>query len=228
MMQKLAIVGLGFSCLLLADDDRQRVEVAKTEHIDFQPGGVLRLKNSVGELTVEGWDGPGVELTTVRSTKADYSPRERENAAKELDRVHVSAQHDGNELTITTEHPGGRGLACFFGGTSHFNLEYRIKVPANTRLIADHGVGEVHVDGLTSDIQVKVCQGEITLHLPEDGQYTTDAKSKAGSVFSEFARGEAPVLAHRPPDRECGFAGGTQTEPKGRLRGHYHSEDTGA
>jgi hypothetical protein len=187
MVRILALVGLSVCCLLLADDKPpQKVQVSKTEHMDFPAGGVLRLNNSVGELTVEGWDRPEVEITTVKSTTIAYPSQERETAIKELDRVHVETHREGNELVITTDFPGGRFLAGFFGGTSGFDLEYRIKVPTSTRLIDNHSVGEVHVDNLTGDIQVAVHSGEITLGLPEQGRYSIDAKSNCGSVISDF------------------------------------------
>ena len=183
MSSRIAVIALGLSSLLLAEDSaRQKVQISKTEHFDFRPGGVLRLKNSIGELTVEGWDHNDVEITTVKSTKMEYTPQEREKAVQELDRVQVTAQRDGDELVITTGFPRSW---CPLGAAS-FYLDYRIKVPASTRLIADHNAGEVHVDNLRGDIQVALRQGEITLHLPQDGKYTTDAKSNFGSVFSDF------------------------------------------
>jgi len=40
----------------------------------------------------------------------------------------------------------------------------------------------VAVSGLANDIQMTVGQGEITLYLPVQGQYTIDAESKFGGV----------------------------------------------
>lgn len=63
----LALIGLGISCMVLADDESQHfVQVTKTERLDFPSGGLLRLKNSIGQVTVEGWDRPDVELTTTK------------------------------------------------------------------------------------------------------------------------------------------------------------------
>lgn len=201
MIQRLVVIGLSVSCLLLAEGPpRQKVQISRTERIDFRAGGVLRIKNSIGELTVEGWDRTDVEITTVKSTKVDYSTQERDKAVQELNRIHVTAQRDGDELVITTDFPGGRVLPRFLGGPAGFDLEYRIKVPASTRLIADHDVGEVHVDNLTGDIQVALHEGEITLHLPQEGQYTTDAKSNFGGVFSDYPGQEKRrfwLLGHR-------------------------------
>lgn len=175
MIRRLGIVALGVSGLMFADDQtRQKVQTSKTEHLDFQAGGVLRVTNSTGELTVEGWAGPGVEITTVKSTKLEYPAQEREKALQELDRVHITAEREGGELVVTfPRHPD-----C--------DLDYRIKVPVDTKLDVGHHVGEVHVENLTGDIEASVKRGEITLRLPEEGKYAINAKSKFGGVVSDF------------------------------------------
>jgi hypothetical protein len=177
------------SCLVLADDEfRQAVQIAKTEHVDFPPGGTVRLKNSTGELTIEAWDQAGVEITTVKSTKAAYTPAEREKASHNLDKVKITTERRGGELVITTDFPRHREFPppSPFGRATNFNLEYHIKVPRDARLVVDHDVGDVHFDAVTGDIHANALQGSITLHLPEEGQYAIDAKSDIGSVNSDF------------------------------------------
>jgi hypothetical protein len=66
------------------------------------------------------------------------------------------------------------------------DVEYRIKVPSSTPLIVKHDLGDVSVDGLVGDIDVTVRQGQILLHLPEDGRYDIHAKSDCGNVNSDF------------------------------------------
>jgi hypothetical protein len=171
-------------------------QVSKTERIGFPAGGTLRLRNSIGALTVEGWDRPDVEITTIKSTKAPHDARERAKAMHELERVHVAAERHGNELVITTDFPRHRAfLANPVGGGTNFNLEYRIKAPKTARLIDDHhDVGEVNVDGLVSDIHVTLLQGEILLHLPEESRYNINAKSDFGAVNSDFPGKEKRTL----------------------------------
>jgi DUF4097 and DUF4098 domain-containing protein YvlB len=65
-------------------------------------------------------------------------------------------------------------------------MEYRIKAPSAARLIVTHDVGEVNVHNLTGNIDVTLLQGEIMLHLPEDGKYAINAKSDYGNVRSDF------------------------------------------
>jgi len=190
-----AAIGLGSLWLLYGADAptqdgiKQRVQVSNTQRIDFPSGGTLRLKNAVGVLTVEAWDREDVEITTIKSTKGDIDPRDRQKAADKLGRVHVTAVRQGNELVVTTEYPRFHIFPPPYpiGGKMSFDLEYRIKAPANARVIDErHDAGEVNIDGLRGDIDVSLLQGEIMLHLPEDGRYHINAKTDFGSVNSDF------------------------------------------
>ena len=186
-MMRVLVVLFGMSCLLLADDEvKQKVQVTHTEKVDFPSGGQLRLRNPIGEVTVEGWDRPDVEITTIKSTEDAYPSRDREKASHELDKVRISVAPQGGELVITTEYPHHRRLApASLLGTS-FDVEYRIKAPMNARLAVDHATGEVHVYNLASDIHATVSSGTITLNLPQEGVYDIDAKSEVGEVVSDF------------------------------------------
>jgi hypothetical protein len=176
MTRTLAIIGFGVSCLLADNEPKQRVQVTNTQRMDFASGGVLRLENSIGELMVQGWDRPTVEITTIKSTKAVYDSRAREKAAQELDQVTIAMERRGDELVIATDfHRHGIFAPPLRGGTG-FDLEYYIKVPRDARLIVAHEVGSGHVDDLTGDIKVTVRQREITLRLPNEGQYVIDAR----------------------------------------------------
>jgi len=173
----LAVLGFGTGCLLLAaDEPRQKVQVGKTERVEFPSGGTLRLTRSTGVLTVEAWDRPDVEITTIQSAK-----------------VRVAAERHGDELVVTTDLPRHRAFP-------RVDLEYRIKAPRTARIIAAHDVGDVNIDGLVGDIQVTLRQGEITLHLPEEGRYNITAKSHFGNVNSDFPGPEKRrwwLLGHR-------------------------------
>lgn len=187
MMRISMLIGFGAGCLLLADDaPKQKVQVSKTVRMDFPSGGALRLTHSVGTLTVEAWDRSDVEITTIKSTKGTYTTSEREKATQELDKVRVTAERRGDELVITTDFPHGGAFPPYPLGETNFDLEYRIKAPSTARLVAKHGVGEVNVDGLVSDIQVKLVEGEILLHLPEEGRYKINAECTIGNVNSDY------------------------------------------
>ena len=212
-MRILAVIGFGTGCLLLAADQPKQgapnlgepkpsVQVSKTDRFDFPSGGTLRFNNSVGVLTVEAWDRPDVEITTIKSTKADIDSARIGKARRDLDKVSVATERHGDELVVTTTFPRHRPYRIFYplSGNAGFNLEYHVKAPANARIIADHILGDVNIDGLVGDIQVNVAQGKILLHLPEEEKYDIHAKSSVGSVNSDFSELEKRtrwLLGHR-------------------------------
>jgi hypothetical protein len=154
----------------LGAEPRQNIAETKTQTMAFPASGVLRLKHSTGDLNIEAWDNSTVEITTVK----------RGRTKAELDRLTITTEQHGDELAITTAFPKrGRLLS------SHA-FEYHISVPRAARLIIDHGVGAVNVDGVTGDIDAKLRQGEIMLHLPDDSPYGIDARAAYGNVNSDF------------------------------------------
>jgi hypothetical protein len=151
--------------------DKLRIE--KTQSIEFAAGGLLRLKNSTGALTIEAWDKPGVELTTLKAAKPMLDPRDREKAAGELEKVTFTAERHGNELEVTTASPRRLG---------HIDISYHLWVPRNTRLAIDHGAGEVNIEGVAASIEAALRKGEIFLYLPADFTYSTRALTNYGSI----------------------------------------------
>jgi hypothetical protein len=167
---------LGLSCPSTAIGQvKQYVRVTSTQHLDLPANGTVRVTHSLDELTIEGWDQPGVEITTIKSTKYEYAAAEKDKAAHELDSVKISAELKGNELVIATAHPRHRAV----------KLTYLVKVARDTRLIVD-GSGEVHFDGVAGDIQADMHGGLITLRLPNEGQYGIDARTKLGNIISDY------------------------------------------
>jgi hypothetical protein len=190
------LIGFGASCLAIADDAPiVQVQATHTERMEFPSGGVLHLKKSTGDLTVEGWDRSDLEITTIKSTKS-YHPKDRSIAAKELDRIRLVPERQGDELAITTEFPKHEMLARLFRGESDFELEYRIKVPRNARLIIEHDSGNVQIDDVTGDVHATNGHGQITMHLPENGNYAFNAKCNLGAVESDFPGPEQGTLFH--------------------------------
>lgn len=188
-----AFVLLGaWSCGLCAyatakDETKQRIEVSDTQRVDFQMGGTVTLKNSTGELSIEAWDQPTVEITTTKSTKEDYAPSDHEKGVHLLDEVRVKAERKGADLVIETRFPK-RALPPFspFGGATNFDLNALVKVPRDSKLVITHNIGDVNVDEVTGDIHATALQGMIFLHLPEDAKYDIHAASAIGRVKSDF------------------------------------------
>ncbi len=176
----------GTNCALFAADDvKQYVRVTSTQHADLPANGTVRVTHSLDELTIEGWDQPGVEITTIKSTKYEVAAADHDKAAKELDGVKISAQQKGAELVIATDLPKRHGLAVLCPAEPFVTLNYVIRVPRNAHVMVD-GYGEVHFDGLAGDIEANMHKGQITVRLAGDASYAVDAHTKLGSVTSDF------------------------------------------
>jgi hypothetical protein len=182
-------------------DKPQRVQLTKTDRLDFATGGTLHLKNSTGVLNIQGWDQPAIEITTIRTSSDAYPAADREKVTNELDRVQIATERSGNELTISTSFPRrGFPLPDFIRGANSFNLEYRIKVPFDTRLVIEHDIGEVNVYHINADIDATLREGGLLLNLPEQETYSIHAQARIGSVHSDFAgmeRGRPFPFGHR-------------------------------
>lgn len=182
MIHRLAITAVGLGCLLLTAGEP--VPRGKdTQRFDFPPNGSISLINSAGEVTIEAWDRPEVEITTIKTTRL---------TARELEKVDISTQRRGDEIVVTTGFPRHRRFrpSSPLRSAANVDLQYEIKVPRGVRVNVEHGTGEVHVVNVTGDIRVTSLRGVIALLLPEAGPVSIDARSDLGGVISDFPGSE--------------------------------------
>jgi hypothetical protein len=175
-------------------------EVTRTEHVDFPSGGVIRLDGSYGDLFVEGWDQPEVEITVTKSMRYKYESAQSQRAAQHMESLRVvTERRSPTELTISTIVPtrpkpfaGGQdfrpsSLVLPRKNRGGVMLEYHVLVPRNSRLVIHQGVGNVLVRDATGDIEAACHMGDILLWLSNSRTYSIDARSRAGTVSSAFA-----------------------------------------
>ena len=164
--------------LFAQDGIKQPAQVTSTERADFAPGGVIRLTTSSSNLFVEAWDRPEVEITTTKSGRRAYC----------LDDVRVvTDRRSATELAITTALPPRSLFGRLFGRTCGVTIEQHVNAPRDSGLVIHHGAGYVMVSGIRGEIEATSRNGDIVLMLPDPGPYSIDAKSKFGSVDSDFA-----------------------------------------
>ena len=170
---------------------RQSFEETSTEHLKFGPGGTIRVNDSYGHLTVEGWDEPEVWITLIKSTKGFYEPSRKREASQRFEMIHVSAERrSATELAIATTRASRHGTwAPPLPNTTDLGviLEYRILVPRNSQLFVNHDYGYVWVSDVTGDLEVNSHTGDMIVMLPDPGPYAIDARTRLGSVSSDFA-----------------------------------------
>jgi hypothetical protein len=192
MPRKFAPLLLACAASLVAADSAlqspatQKVEESHTEKLTLPAGGVLHLQHSYGEAGIEGWDGPDVEITTIKSTRDFYSAADKAKGTAELDKVHITSKVSGKEVLVTTAYPRHSFPPGMPWAEAPIDLEYRIKVPMNAPIVVEHGAGEVHFDNVAGDIHAYVRNGTITLDLAPDSRYGIQAGAKWGGVISDF------------------------------------------
>jgi hypothetical protein len=215
-MNTLVITTLVFGFQLFAQDGiKQPVQATSTDRVNFAPGGVIRLNTSSSNLFVEAWDQPDVEVTTIKSSRR----------ARCLDDVRVvTDRRSATEVAISTTVPSGNFFAHPWGLKCGATIEQHVRAPRDSRLVIHHGAGYVLVSRISGEIEASSRSGDIVLMLPDTGPYSIDAKSKFGSVTSDFVGtahrekliGEQFASAIRSPSRRIylriGFGGITIKE----------------
>ncbi len=181
---KLAL-GLLFA-LVLMGNPKQPVQVVTTDKVEFASGGTIRLNGSVGQLNIEGWDRPEVEVTLTRYTYGEGVAARREELTKELNLIKATIQGQGTkELVITTQLPPRNAITRLFRGKTSWDVDYRIKVPRDSKLVARHDGGDLTVYDVAGDIEADDPHGSILLLVP-DAQYSISARCTWGDIYSDF------------------------------------------
>ena len=167
--------------------DKRAVEIRETQQQTFQPGGTILIKDSYGEVIVEGWDQDAVEVVVVKKTLRSYEPHDEAEARAALERVKVETlKSSETNLLIKTEFPS-RTLTRLLRGKTNLLITYHIKVPRRTTLTINHDIGAVTVRDVVGDIEITNRIGEVSLRLSESEQYAIDARSKVGDIDTDFA-----------------------------------------
>jgi len=179
---------------------KQSFEVTSTERVNFQPGGAIRLDNSYGYLTVEGWDEPEVEMIVTKSTDHFLEPGQKEHAQKAFEQIRVAAERRSDkELAISTTLPDRHGFPYSILPSRQIvftmpkktrlgvTVDCTVHVPRDSRLVVHQDHGYVWVSDVAGDIEVDSHTGDMIVLLPDPGPYSIDARTRLGGVSSDFA-----------------------------------------
>jgi hypothetical protein len=161
--------------LAAADLSSQIVRVSETQTLDAARAGTLHLENSRGAVNIEGWDQPRVEITVIKSTTGLFHASDA--ATHLLDHAHIKSDRNGDEILISTQVPRH--------DRDELRVQYYIKAPRDSKIVIDRGNGSVYVAGMAGDIDTTLKQGQLTLILPENAEYSIDARAKIGDVYWE-------------------------------------------
>jgi hypothetical protein len=186
MLPRVAVMAVFAGFLATGKAPERPLLVVTTDSLEFT-GGTIRVDNAYGELNVEGWDEPRVEITVTRTAFRNNTPQEQEQGKAYLNKIHVTAKKNANgDVEISTQFPGRNRLVRTIWGLGNFNLDYRIKAPRNAKLAIHHGLGDVMVRDVTGDIDATIRTGDILVQLPEPEKYAIDAQCRFGDIFTDF------------------------------------------
>jgi hypothetical protein len=186
-MQKLLVISIVLALPLMADDrSKETLSTTHTERFNVPVPGAIRLENSFGEVDIDGWDRPEVEVTVVRSSEHFYEAKDHAEAQRRLDSVQITAKQNGNDVVISTAYPPLNRFVHPLSRRSDIDISYRIQAPRTSKLIIDHNNGGVNVSNITADIHATVVNGQISLTLAAATQYAIDARCTLGRVYSDF------------------------------------------
>lgn len=141
------------------------------EQIPVGDADEIALDFPVGEVTVEAWDNPQInlEVKVACNKRTDRC----EDAAKALRLVYNTS---GDRLRVEVKNwpkmSGGKGMHVI----AHVN------VPRNLPLWTDLGVGELNVEGTAGDLTVDLGVGEIHVTLPKDAIRSVDLDTGIGEA----------------------------------------------
>jgi hypothetical protein len=161
----------------LADNLSTRI-VSATSTEKFDAASAIRIENSRGQVSIEAWDQPGIQVTIVKSTTRAFDPKQHDPATQLLDRAHIKPERNSDTLVISTEIPKHDKDAV--------QVDYVIQAPRATKIEVSHAEGALFVIGIAADIHAVVHHGQITLNLPAGDAFTIAAHARIGDVYSEF------------------------------------------
>jgi hypothetical protein len=221
MIRRLTAVLMGLGAVGLAQPSpapgpgsrglAQSFEVTTKDRLPFRPGGLIRVQNSYGYLTVEGWDEPEVDVTVTKSTDRFYESDEGKKAERLLDEVRVKAERRSDQemlistavphrnSPLTSRLPSGEVIVTTPvppNNKRHVTVDYKILVPRDSNLIVRQDNGYVWVSGINGNLEIRSHTGDMIVMLPDPDAYTIDAETRFGRISSDVAGKPAtPFLA---------------------------------
>jgi hypothetical protein len=124
-------------------------------------GGTLVIDSRVGDLRIEGWDEPRVEVEAEKLVRAG-----NEAKAKPLySQIQVRLEGGDHEARLTTLYPS-RKLWRPFRNESNLTVNFHIKMPFDSNLKLKCVDGDVRIEGIAGHVQLHVNYGDVEIDIP--------------------------------------------------------------
>ncbi len=144
--------------------------------------GTLTVDTRMGNLQVEGWDEPRLEIEAEKVVEAKNEPR----AQLLYDLVQVVLEGKDKQVLLRTLYPPRR-LWRPFRGESKLSVNFRIRMPFDANLVLKCVDGDVRVNGLVGKQEIRVNYGDVEITVPSIYRLRSlNARSVLGYVQSDL------------------------------------------
>lgn len=174
----LLFLGL-FGSPVLRADEFSRVSHYSVRLFSF---GTLVVGTRLGDVRIEGWDEPRVEIEAEKVVRASSEAKARPL----YDRIEVFVEGGDQEVRLGTRYPS-RKLWRPFRGESKLSVNYTIRMPYDSNLKLKCVDGDVHVIGIVGRETLLVNYGDVEIDVPSVyGLRSLDAHTWLGYVQSDL------------------------------------------
>lgn len=159
-------------------------EFSKTFHYSARmfSFGTLTIDTRMGDIQVEGWDEPRLEIEGEKVVEA----KDEKRAQPLYDRVQVVLDGQDKQVRLRTLYPARR-LWRPFRGESKLSVNFRIHMPFDANLTLKCVDGDVRVSGLIGKQEISVNYGDVEINVPSIYRLRSlNARSILGYVQSDL------------------------------------------
>lgn len=160
-------------------------EFSRTAHYSVRmfSTGTLFIETRTGDLHIEGWDEPRLEVEAEKVVRAASEAK----AQPLYEVVKIGLEGQDKKIRLSTRYPARR-LWRPFRGESKYSVNFRIRMPYDANLSIKCVNGDVRVFGITGHEQLQVNYGDVEIDVPDVYQLgLLDAHAWLGYVQSDLA-----------------------------------------
>jgi hypothetical protein len=138
-------------------------EFTKVSHLSARlfSSGTLVIDARVGDLHIQGWDEPRVEVEVEKLVRAGSEAK----AKKLYSQIMVRLDGKDKEVRLTTIYPPRRPWRPF-RNESKLTVNFRIKMPFDSNLKLKCVDGDVRIAGIVGHEELKVNYGDVEIDVP--------------------------------------------------------------
>ncbi len=152
------IITLAFVAPPLRADEFSKTFRYSTRMFSF---GTLTIDTRMGDVQVDGWDEPRLEIEAEKVVEA----KDEKHARPLYDQVQVVLDGQDKQVQLRTVYPS-RGVFHPFHNESNLTVNLRIHMPFDANVRMKCVDGEVRVSGLIGRQEVNLSYGDVEINVP--------------------------------------------------------------